>query len=113
MKTVLSRRVEPQKNVINPSILQAVRPRKKYPMAFDNVVKNIPENQDNIGARPRKHQLLPSVVATKSTEARLRSSIRSGFFKPSYFPITANSIQFKNIESRKTICEPFDIMTSS
>ena len=60
-----------------------------------------------------QHYLLPSVVATKSTEARLRSSIRSGFFKPSYFPITANSIQFKNIESRKTICEPFDIMTWS
>lgn len=43
MKTSLSRRVDPQKNVMNPSILQAVRPRKKYPIAFDNVVKNIPE----------------------------------------------------------------------
>ena len=51
MKTSLSRRVEPQKNVINPSILQAVRPRKKYPMAFDNVVKNIPENRVYDGAR--------------------------------------------------------------
>ena len=51
MKTSLSRRVDPQKNVMNPSILQAVRPRKKYPIAFDNVVKNIPENHIRNGAR--------------------------------------------------------------
>lgn len=43
MKTGLSSRVDPQKNVINPSILHAVRPRKKYPIALDNVVKNIPK----------------------------------------------------------------------